>query len=404
MIWNAVLLSLRGIRRNPMRSVLTLIGIIVGVAAVITMVNTGSGAALKIKMDISSMGSRLLMIWPSHTSHRMVSGKASELISFKAEDAEAIISNITSVEAASPEISSSGKAIYGNRNWKTHYVGTTNDYFRVNNYSMLAGREFTDGEVRHGDPVCILGGTVCKNLFGSQNPLGERIRLEKVSCEIIGILEIKGRNTLMSDPDDVVILPMRTFQRRISGNQSVHSLEVSIKEGMSMKTAQADIRQLLRDRRHVRGSDKDNFEIMDFKEITGMLTKSSGTLTSLLGAVAAISLLIGGIGIMNIMLASVTERTREIGIRLAIGAFPWEVMIQFLIEAITLSVLGGSMGIVVALASTLWLSTIMHVPFVFSKGILLLSVLFSVGIGVIFGFFPALKAARMDPVEAIQGK
>lgn len=401
MFWNAVLLSLRGIRRNPMRSMLTLVGIIVGVAAVITMVNTGNGAALQIKRDINSMGSRLLLIRPIN---RMVSGKASEVISFRAEDAEAISSNITSVEAAAPEISSSGKAIYGNRNWKTSYVGTTNDYFRVSNFSILAGRKFTDGEVRCGAPVCILGGTVCKNLFGSQNPLGERIRLEKLSCEIIGIMETKGRSVLIRDPDDVVFLPMRTFQRRISGNQNIHSLEISIKEGMSMKTAQANIRQLLRDRRHLSRVDKDNFEIMDLKEITGMLTKSTGTLTSLLGAVAAISLLIGGIGIMNIMLASVTERTHEIGIRLAIGALPWEVMIQFLIEAITLSVLGGSMGIVVAFASTLWLSTIMLVPFVFSTNILLLSFLFSLGIGVIFGFFPAIKAARMNPVEAMRGK
>jgi putative ABC transport system permease protein len=232
--------------------------------------------------------------------------------------------------------------------------------------------------------------------------LGGNIRLEKLSCQVIGILEAKGQNTMGMDQDDIVVIPLRTYQRRISGNQDVAFFQVSVQQGASTDKAQRDIRLLMRERRHLSPSDDDNFNVMDMKEIAKMLTGTTQLLTALLSAVAAVSLLVGGIGIMNIMLVSVTERTREIGIRLAIGAFEREVLMQFLVEAVVLSSFGGIIGIVLALTASVWLAGMLRVPFVFNAGIVVIAFLFSAAVGVIFGYFPALKAARLDPIEALR--
>jgi len=243
---------------------------------------------------------------------------------------------------------------------------------------------------------------VRKKLFGGQESLGGNIRLEKLSCQVIGILEAKGQNTMGMDQDDIVVIPLRTYQRRISGNQDVARLQISVQEGASTEKAQEDIRLLMRERRHLSPSDDDNFNVMDMKEIANMLTGTTQLLTALLSAVAAVSLLVGGIGIMNIMLVSVTERTREIGIRLAIGALESEVLVQFLVEAVVLSSLGGLIGIGAALSGSVWLASVLRVPFVFNAGIVVVAFLFSAAVGVIFGYFPALKAAQLDPIEALR--
>ncbi|MCK9195827.1 MAG: ABC transporter permease [Syntrophales bacterium] len=399
MLWNAILLSLREIRRNVLRSFLTTLGIVIGVGAVITMVTIGGGATAQVREQIASMGSNLLMVSPGK---RLGPGQASGTVPFKVSDAEAIAGNISSVDAVAPVSSQSVKAIFGNQNWSTMVTGSDNQYFRVTNRSIGAGRPFSESELRSGAAVCIIGETVRRKLFGGQDPMGERIRLQKLSCEVIGLLEGKGQSTMGTDQDDIVVLPLVTLQRRIAGNQDVALIQVSVRQGASTEKVQQDIERLLRERRHLSPSDDNNFNVMDMKEIAKMLTGTTQLLTALLTAVAAVSLLVGGIGIMNIMLVSVTERTREIGIRLAIGALEREVLMQFLVEAVVLSSLGGLIGIVLALISSVWLAAVLRVPFIFNAGIVLIAFLFSAAVGVIFGYFPAIKAARLDPIEALR--
>ncbi|MGA9109446.1 MAG: ABC transporter permease [Smithella sp.] len=399
MFWNTLLLALRELRRNVMRSILTILGIVIGVAAVIIMVTIGSGATLQVGQQIASMGSNLLMVTPGK---RLGPGQSTGNIPFKQSDAEAIAKEVNSIKAVAPVSSQSVKAIFSNQNWSTQVTGTDNSYITVTNRSIKSGRQFTESEARSGAAVCIVGETVVKKLFGGQDALGENIRLEKVSCEIIGILKGKGQSSMGTDQDDIVIIPLSTFQRRIAGNQDVGMIQISVQDGISTEKVQKNIEQLLRVRRHLSPSDDNNFNVMDMKEIASMLTGTTQMMTALLSAVAAVSLLVGGIGIMNIMLVSVTERTREIGIRLAIGAFEREVLMQFLVEAVVLSSFGGLIGIVLALAASVWLAGILSVPFVFNAGIVIVAFLFSAAVGVIFGYFPAMKAARLDPIEALR--
>jgi putative ABC transport system permease protein len=399
MIGNTILLALREIRRNVLRSILTILGIVIGVAAVITMVTIGGGATLQVRQQIASLGSNMLIV---SAGKRMGPGQASSAALFKEVDAEAIDAEISDIAAVAPVTTSSLKAIAGNQNWTTTVVGTDNRYLRVTNRILKQGRPFNEGELRAGASVCFLGETVKKKLFGSQEALGERIRLQKFSCEVVGLLEGKGQSSMGMDQDDLVVIPLRTLQRRVSGNQDVALIQISVREGASTDKAKKDIERLMRERRHLGPSDDDNFTVMDMKEITTMLTGTTTLLTALLSAVAAVSLLVGGIGIMNIMLVSVTERTREIGIRLAIGALEREVLTQFLVEAVVLSSFGGLIGIVLALGGSLWLSAVLKVPFVFNGGIVLIAFLFSAMVGVIFGYFPALKAARLDPIVALR--
>ena len=399
MLLNTILLALRDIRRNVMRSVLTILGIVIGVAAVITMVTIGGGATVQVRQQIANMGSNLLMVSPGK---RLGPGQSTGDIPFKQADAEAIARDISSVAAVAPVSSQSIKAIFGNQNWSTQVTGSDNQYFRVTNRSIKSGRQFSDSELRSGAAVCIVGETVLKKLFGGQEAMGEKIRLQKLSCEVIGLMEAKGQSTMGTDQDDIVVIPLCTYQRRIAGNQDVGFIQISVQGGVATEKVQQDIERLLRERRHLSPSDDDNFNVMDMKEIIKMLTGTTQLLTALLSAVAAVSLLVGGIGIMNIMLVSVTERTREIGVRLAIGALESEVLMQFLVEAVVLSSFGGLIGIVLALAASVWLAEVLHVPFVFNAGIVLIAFLFAAVVGVIFGYFPALKAARLDPIEALR--
>ena len=399
MLWNTMILALREIRRNVMRSVLTILGIVIGVAAVIIMVTIGEGATVQVSQQIANMGSNLLMVTPGK---RLGPGQSTGNIPFKEADAKAISRDVSSVAAVAPVSSQSLKAIFGNQNWSTQVTGSNNQYLQVTNRSIRSGRLFTNSELRSGAAVCIVGETILKKLFGGQEAMGEKIRLQKLSCEVIGILEAKGQSTMGTDQDDIVVIPLTTYQRRIAGNQDVGIIQVSVEEGVATEKVQTEISRLLRERRHLSPSDDDNFNVMDMKEIAKMLTGTTQILTALLSAVAAVSLLVGGIGIMNIMLVSVTERTREIGIRLAIGALESEVLMQFLVEAVVLSSFGGLIGIVLAIAASVWLAGVMRVPFVFNAGIVLIAFLFSAAVGVIFGYFPALKAARLDPIEALR--
>jgi putative ABC transport system permease protein len=399
MLWNTILLALREIKRNVMRSVLTILGIVIGVGAVITMVTIGGGATVQVRQQIASMGSNLLMVSPGK---RLGPGQSTGNIPFKQVDAEAIARDVSWVAAVAPVSSQSIKAIFGNQNWSTQVTGSDNQYFRVTNRSIRSGRQFSDGELRSGAAVCIVGETVRKKLFGGQEALGEKIRLQKLSCEVIGLLEEKGQSTMGMDQDDIVVIPLSAYQRRIAGNQDVALIQVSVQQGASTDKAQRDIERLMRERRHLSPSDDDNFNVMDMKEIAKMLAGTTQLLTALLSAVAAVSLLVGGIGIMNIMLVSVTERTREIGIRLAIGALESEVLMQFLVEAVMLSSFGGLIGIVLALGASIWLAGVLRVPFAVNAGIIIIAFLFSAVVGVIFGYFPALKAARLDPIEALR--
>jgi len=399
MLWTTIVLALREIKRNVMRSFLTMLGIVIGVGAVITMVTIGGGATAQVQQQIASMGSNVLMVSPGR---RLGPGQSSSTPLFKVSDGEAILKEVSSIAAVAPVSSQNIQAVFGNENWSTSVTGSDNEFFRVTNRSIRTGRPFSDSELRGGAAVCIVGETVCKKLLGGQASLGINIRLEKLSCQVIGILEAKGQNTMGMDQDDIVVIPLRTYQRRISGNQDVARLQLSVQEGASTEKAQQDITRLMRERRHLSPSDDDNFTVRDMKEIAEMLTGTTQLLTALLSAVAAVSLLVGGIGIMNIMLVSVTERTREIGIRLAIGALESEVLMQFLVEAVVLSSLGGLIGIVAALAGSVWLASVLRVPFVLNTGIVVIAFLFSAAVGVIFGYFPALKAARLDPIEALR--
>ena len=398
MLWNALLLALREIRRNLMRSSLTMLGIVIGVASVIIMVNLGSGATAQVSEQISSLGSNLLML---RTGQRLGFGQRSEAEPFDMDDLEAIW-EVGGVAAAAPGSSQAMTAIYGNRNWSTTVTGTDNNYFPVGNWTLANGREFSSSELRAGAAVCIIGDNVRKELFGNHDPLGEKIRLNKLSCQVIGLLEPKGQSPGGRDQDDLVMMPLRTFWRRVAGNQDIQLIYVSAREGFSTSKVKSDIELLMRERRRIAETEDDDFNVRDMKEIAEALTGTARILTTLLGAVAAVSLLVGGIGIMNIMLVSVTERTREIGIRLAIGALEREVLLQFLVEAVVLSSFGGIIGIAVAVISSYVLAALMNMPLVFNPGIMLLAFLFSAAVGVIFGYFPARKAARQNPIDALR--
>ncbi len=397
---NTLLLSLRSIRRNLMRSFLTVLGIVIGVSAVITMVTVGNGATLAVQNQISGLGTNLLQVRPGQ---RMGPGSGgSSAPSFKDGDAEAIATQIGGVAAAAPESRSGATLVANGRNWSSSIAGSTNDWLSIGNWALSQGREFSSDELRAGSAVCMIGETVRRELFGTSPALGESLRVGKISCEVIAVLGSKGQGSFGNDQDDLVFIPIKTLQRRITGNTSVNTLLVSMAEGSDADRVKASLTQLLRERRKLADTDEDNFNVLDTKQLGETLSGTTKVLTMLLGAVAAVSLLVGGIGIMNIMLVSVTERTKEIGLRLAIGALEREVLLQFLIEAVVLAGLGGIVGIVLATGASVGLSALMDVPYVFNPSVNLLSFVFSAAIGVVFGYFPARRAARLNPIDALR--
>lgn len=398
MIWTTVMLAMRAIHRNLMRSFLTVLGVVIGVAAVITMVTLGNGATQSVSAQISSMGSNLLMLRPGQ---RMGPG-ASDAIPFKLSDVDAIRSQISGISAVAPVANSSAVAVFQARNWSTSVVGTSSDYFIAGNWTLASGRSFTTAEERSGKAVCVIGATVREKLFAQQNPVGSEIRVKQFACEVVGLLKSKGQSAMGSDQDDTVIMPLRTVQRRMTGTQDIGMIMAAVSSTAGIDKAKAQLESLMRERRKLTEDAENNFMVMDTRQIAETLTGTTKILTMLLGAVAAVSLLVGGIGIMNIMLVSVTERTREIGIRLAIGALEREVLMQFLVEAVVLSSLGGIIGILLAALASVGLSAVMQIPYQFDSSINLLSFVFSAAIGVVFGYFPARRAAQLDPIEALR--
>ncbi len=396
---NAFVLALRQIWRNPMRSLLTVLGIVIGVAAVITMVTVGNGATQAVREQIESLGSNQLMIRPGQ---RMGPGGSAGAPSFKLEDIDAIANQIAGVKAVAPQRQQSMTVVAQGRNWSTQVIGSSNQYFILDNRQIRQGRYFEPQEEQSGAAVCVIGTTIEKEIFGSSNAVGQMLRTGQFSCRVVGVLESKGQAAIGGDQDDLVVMPIQTFQRRVSGNTRVSAILVSVDSQIDRALVTESIRLLMRERRSLSDADDDNFMILDTEEIARRVSSTTEIMTMLLGAVAAVSLVVGGIGIMNIMLVSVTERTREIGVRLAIGALEREVLMQFLIEAVVLGAMGGVLGVAIAFIGSFVLAATMGVPFIFDPSINMIAFLFAALTGVIFGYFPARRAAQLDPIEAVR--
>jgi len=400
MWWNTLGLALREIRRNLLRSFLTILGIVIGVAAVITMVTVGRGATQAVQDQITSLGTNLLMVRPGQ---RLGPGRdAAGSPPFRQADAEAIAAQVAGVRSVAPQAATGAVAVYGARNWSTVVYGTTNAYFETNNWTLADGRTFEDAELRAGSAVCVIGATVRRELFGAEEPVGSRLRVRNLSCEVIGLLQGKGQAAMGQDQDDVVVMPINTVQRRLTGNLNVGTLLVSMDDGADAERVKADLTRLLRERRKLAEGDENNFNVLDTQQLAQTLSSTTQVMTTLLGAVAAVSLLVGGIGIMNIMLVSVTERTREIGLRMAVGARARDILEQFLVEAVTLSMIGGLAGIVLGVAGSYVVGALANWTIAITPQSIALAAGFSAIVGVFFGFYPARKASRLLPIEALR--
>ena len=401
MLTNALLQALREIRRNLMRSLLTAMGIVIGIASVIAMVNIGKGASLSITSSISKLGSNILFLSPGQ--QHGPGGQSAVAVPFKTKDVDVLRESITALEAISAVESATMTALYGDQNYQTSIKGVVNDYFSIQEFTFKEGRDFSNSELRSGLNSCILGKTVVDKLFlKGENPIGKKLRLQKFSCEVVGVLNPKGANTFGMDQDDVILVPLKMFLRRISGNENIHLIMAKVKANIPLEEATVQIQQLIHERRHLKADDEDNFSVRNMSALLDTIGQITDMLTIMLGAVAAISLVVGGIGIMNIMLVSVTERTREIGIRMAIGAMPQDILIQFLIEAVVLSGLGGIFGVIFGISITMIVSHFMHFTLIIDPTITIVSLLFSMLIGIVFGIIPARKASNMNPIDALR--
>ncbi len=402
MIWNAFAIALREISRNLTRAFLTVLGIFIGVAAIITMVTLGQGATLAVKAQISSLGSNLLTLRPGAGFGSR--GSTAGAPSFTEKDATILGEQIAGIAAIAPVRTASMSTINLSNARSSTITGTIQDYFKINKWSLADGRFFTDSDLRSGSAVCVIGNTVRVELFGTDNPIGAKIRIGRASCEVIGLLATKGQAG-MGDQDDTIIMPLSALQRRLIGKTStndINQISISARDGTNSIALIAEITLLMRERRNLQSNQDNNFNIFDTRQIAETLGSTTQLMTMLLAAVAGVSLLVGGIGIMNIMLVSVTERTREIGIRLAIGATAKEVLLQFLIEAVTLSCIGGLIGILLAFGLCYGLAQVIQVPFNFNLQINLIAFLFSAVVGVVFGYAPAQRAARLNPIDALR--
>jgi putative ABC transport system permease protein len=397
MIWNALLLALREIRNNLLRSSLTTLGIVIGVGAVILMVTLGAGANLKVTGEFASLGNNLLAIVPGQQN-----GPPTATTPFDMSIVDKIEREIPNIAQIVPELAVQAVLVNGNHNHNSQVNGTTNAYMESRQWGLVAGREFSPAELLAGKSVCIVGETDRRELFGDQVPIGQRIRINKISCEIIGILEPKGVSTFGQDMDELVLMPLKAVQRKLAGNTEVNVIRVLVDKQENIEHVKDLVERLLREARHILPGQVDDFSVQDLRQISQIVTTVTLVLTAFLSAVAAVSLLVGGIGIMNIMLVSVTERTREIGIRLAIGARERDVLMQFLIEAILMSALGGVLGVLIGLGGSAAIAAALKLPFVFQPAIVIIAVGFSAIVGVAFGYFPARRAARLDPIEALR--
>ncbi len=399
MLYETLKLALQAIARNALRSFLTVLGIVIGVGAVIAMVTIGNGTTAKVNQDLAKLGTNMLFVRPGQFGP----GRASEEApSFNTRDVAALSSQVSGMRAIAPVASSSAVVVYGSQSRKSQISGSNNDFFVARDWAIGEGRDFNAGEMSGGRAVCVIGATVRKELFGQSSPIGATVRVGNIPCVVIGLLEAKGQSGFGTDQDDLVVMPLRAFQRRVAGNTNVGSILLSADEGVDTGKLQADVERLLRERRKIGRNEDDDFSVRDMREIVEAQTSTMKILTGLLGAVAGVSLLVGGIGIMNIMLVSVTERTREIGIRLAIGALERQVLTQFLVEAVVLSLFGGVIGILLGLGLAFVAAGALGVPFIVDPTIVMVAFVVSAFVGIVFGFFPARRAARLDPIEALR--
>ncbi len=398
-------ISLRALRVNKMRSALTMLGVIIGAGAVIAMLAVGTGASKQIEQQISSIGSNLIIIIPGTTTAggvRMGLGTSSRLTT---GDAEAILKECSAVENVSPVVSGTAQIVYGNQNWATGVVGTTPNMLDVRDWPLSAGRIFTEQDIRGAAKVCLLGQTVVDNIFGNINPVGKIIRIKKVPFTVIGVLQSKGQSPIGQDQDDTVYVPVTTAQKKLFRSAtpgSVRTIMVKAKSTESLATAERQINDLLRQRHHIGPREENDFTVRNLTQMMQMAEQATKVMALLLGSIASVSLLVGGIGIMNIMLVSVTERTREIGIRMAVGARAWDIRFQFLIEALILSFIGGIIGIIAGISTSHILSEFAGWTTLVSPSSILLAFSFSGLVGVFFGFYPAYKASQLDPIEALR--
>lgn len=401
MLTNALLIALKEIRRNLLRSFLTILGIVIGVASVIAMVMIGDGTTANVKQSISKLGTNMLTLRVGQ-ERRGAPRDDNSAKPFTQDDIVAIKNDIQNIKAVAAENSTKMNIVYGNKSTSSSVIGTSNDYFIIKDWELLEGRTFEESELNSGKSSCIVGTTIVKQLFDAESPIGANIRLKNISCNIIGVLKSKGAAAFGNDQDEIIIVPLKMYQSKIKGNKDISSILISITEGKYIEGAKTDITLLMQERRAIKVGEADNFHIRDMEDLLSTMTSTTKMLTYLLGSIAAISLLVGGIGIMNIMLVSVTERTREIGTRLAIGAMESEVLLQFLVEAVVLSMFGGIIGIVFGMFIGYIVVNSMDLLFIINKQIIMISFFFSTLIGVVFGYFPARKAARLNPIEALR--
>jgi putative ABC transport system permease protein len=392
----------RALRRNKMRSVLTALGIIIGVGAVIAMVGIGNGAKAQVEAQIASLGQNVILIFSGSTTSSGIRTGWGGAGTLKIEDAEAIRREVPGVIGVSEEVVSTTQVAAGNQNWFTRIFGESADYFDIRQWPLADGAPFTAQDVRSANKVCVIGRTTATQIYGNENPIGQILRIKNVPFTITGVLTPKGLSPQGVDQDDIVVMPYTSAMKRVIGGTTLRNINVQIADGRQVEAAQQQIIALLRQRHNIRPGRDDDFTVRTQQEIAEAATATSRVMTVLLGAIAGVSLVVGGIGIMNIMLVSVTERTREIGVRMAVGARGNDILTQFLIEAVTLSSVGGVIGIVCGIAASKTLSIYAHWPTLISISSIAIAFLFSAAVGVFFGFYPARKAAALDPIEALR--